>query len=131
MSDETSGLVAGLLAVVAALIVFSMIRAAARGHLTKDSGFGLITPAVKKNDATWAAGHTAALVPAKKTIAVTAGVWMVLLIIGLLIGQTWTGYLGLAPYLVVLGGIVVMVRTANEAAVEAAKKKKTSKKRKK
>lgn len=131
MSDETTGLVAGLLAVVAALIVFSMIRAAAQGHLTKDSGFGLITPAVRKNDATWAAGHAAALAPAKKTILVTAGVWAVLLVIGLAIGQTWTGYLGLAPYLVVLGGIVVMARTANAAAVEAAKKGRTGKKRKK
>lgn len=58
MSDETMGLIAGVLAVVAALIVFSMVRAAAQGHLTRESGFGLVTPAVKKTDATWAAGHT-------------------------------------------------------------------------
>lgn len=121
MNDETTGLIAGLLAVVAALIVYSMIRAAAQGHLTKDSGFGLITPTVKKTDATWAAGHHAALEPAKKTIWVSAVVWLIALVIGLIIGGKGAGYLGLVPYVAVLGGFVPMIRTANTAAAEAAK----------
>lgn len=131
MSDETMGLIAGVLAVVAALIVFSMIRAAAQGHLTKDTGFGLVTPAVKKTDATWAAGHTAALPVAKKTIWVTAAVWLVTLVIGLVVGEAWAGYLGLVPYLVVLGGFVPMIRAANTAAVAEAKKGTRGKKWKK
>lgn len=131
MSDETTGLIAGVLAVVAALIVFSMIRAAAQGHLTKDTGFGLVTPAVKKTDATWAAGHTAALPVAKKTIWATAAVWLVALVVGLVVPADWAGYLGLVPYLAVLGGFVPMIRTANAAAVAEAKKGSPGKRKRK
>lgn len=129
MSDETTGLIAGLLAVVAAMIVYSMVRAAARGTLNRDSGFGLVIPAVKKTDATWKVGHEAALVPAKKTILATAVVWLVVLVVGLVIGEEWTGYLGLVPYLAVLAGFVPMIRAANDAAVaESAKKSPRAKK---
>lgn len=131
MSDETLGLLAGVLAVVAAWIVFAMVRAAAQGHLSRDSGFGLVTPTVKKTDATWAAGHEAALPVAKKTIAVTAGVWLVALVIGLIVQADWAGYLGLVPYLAVVGGFVPMVKAANAAAVEAAKKGSRGKRKRK
>jgi hypothetical protein len=131
MSDETTGLIAGLLAVVAALIVYSMIRAAAQGHLTKDSGFGIISPAVKKTDATWTAGHEAAVPVARKTIVATAVVWVIVLVIGLVIGEDWTGYLGLVPYAVIVVGFVPMVQAANAAAREAAKKSPKKKRKKK
>ena len=131
MSDETLGLLAGVLAVVAAWIVFAMVRAVAKGQLSRDSGFGLVTPTVKKTDATWSAGHEAALPVAKKTIAVTAGVWLVALVIGLIVQADWAGYLGLVPYVVVVGGFVPMVRAANAAAVEAAKKGSRGKKKRK
>ncbi|WP_156980033.1 hypothetical protein [Corynebacterium terpenotabidum] len=130
MSDETTGLLAGVLAVVAALIVYSMIRAAASGQLGRDSGFGLITGAVKKTEATWSAGHEAALPVAKKTIWATAGLWLVTLVLGLIVGETWAGYLGLVPYLAVIGGFVPMIRTANAAAEQAATKDRGKKKRK-
>lgn len=130
MSDETLGLLAGVLAVVAALIVYSMIRAAAQGHLSRESGFGLVTPTVKKSDATWAAGHEAAMPVARKTIAATAAVWVVALVIGLIVGESWAGYLGMVPYLVVIGGFVPMIRVANAAAAEAAKKSSRGRKKK-
>lgn len=127
MSDETMGLVAGGLAVVAALIVFSMLRAAARGHLDRNSGFGLVTPAVKKSDATWTAGHLAALPVARRTVLATAVVWVAALVVGLVVGEKWAGYLGLVPYLAVILGFVPMVRTANAAAAEATKKTRQTK----
>lgn len=130
MSDETMGLVAGGLAVVAALIVFSMLRAAARGHLDRNSGFGLVTPAVKKSDATWTAGHLAALPVARRTVLATVVVWVAALVVGLVVGEKWAGYLGLVPYLAVILGFVPMVRTANAAAVEATKKTRQTRKSK-
>lgn len=131
MSDETTGLIAGLLAVVAALIVYSMIRAAARGQLTKESGFGIVSSPVKKTDATWAAGHEAALPVARKTIVATAVVWVIVLVIGLIVGEDWAGYLGIVPYAVIIVGFVPMVQAANAAAREAAKKSPKKKRKKK
>lgn len=131
MSDETTGLIAGLLAVVAALIVYSMIRAAAQGHLNRESGFGIITGPVKKTDATWTAGHEAALPVAQKTIVATALVWVIVLVVGLIIGEDWAGYLGLLPYAAVVVGFVPMVQAANAAARAAAKKYPKKKRKKK
>lgn len=108
-----------VMAVVLAMVVSQVTKAAARGDLPRSGAVGIRTPATKSGDVAWTAGHTAA---EPVTRRVTLGVSLlafVIIVLSFFFDGAWVTALGVVPFFVVVVSLVPVTLTANRAAREA------------
>ncbi|MGO1436611.1 MAG: SdpI family protein [Candidatus Corynebacterium faecigallinarum] len=108
-----------IMAVVVAVVVSSVTKAAGRGDLPRDGSVGIRTKATKLSDAAWTAGHRAAVPRARTVSLLTSAVALVIIVLGMVVDATWVMAVGIVPFGVVIIGIIPVVQTANAAAREA------------
>ncbi|MGP9724536.1 SdpI family protein [Corynebacterium sp. AOP40-9SA-29] len=108
-----------VMAVVLAMVVSQVTKAAARGDLPRSGAVGIRTSATKSSDDAWEAGHIAA---EPVTRRVTLGVSLlafIVIVLSLFFDGAWVTALGVVPFVVVVVSLVPVTVTANRAAKEA------------
>ncbi|WP_420098075.1 SdpI family protein [Corynebacterium sp.] len=129
MSDALMGVAfPAIMAVVLAMVISQVTKAAAGGDLPRSGAVGIRTSATKASDDAWEAGHAEAAPFARTVTLVTSVLAAVIIILSFFVEGAWVTALGVVPFVVVVVSLVPLVRTANRAARAAESAKKGSEK---
>lgn len=114
-----------IMAVVMAMVISQVLKAASRGDLPRSGAVGIRTSATKASDHAWEAGHVAAAPVARVVTLGVSALAAVIIILSFIFEGAWVTALGVVPFVIVLLSLVPVVRTANRAARAAEAEKKS------